>query len=75
MEQIRKFDDMTRVKEERMNLHGDWKRLTKSTRESTPRAITGRKVKIEDYYIKSIEAKLELLDELGGLGSGRKTPG
>jgi hypothetical protein len=72
MEQIRKFDDMTRVKEERMNLHSDLKILTGTTWDSTPRATTGRKVKIEDYYIKSIEAKLVLLDELGGLDSRRK---
>jgi ferredoxin len=68
MNRIKNFDAMTRMKEDRIRLRADLTMRTNSTVDtSAPSDSWGEN--IEDYYIESIRAKLELLDELEGSGA------
>jgi ferredoxin len=68
MNRIKNFDAMTKMKEDRIRLNADlFKRTYTSVSTSAPSDAWGEN--IEDYYIESIRAKLELLDELEGQGA------
>lgn len=64
MERLKNFDETINLKEKRIKMQSDLNDISQETTDESNNYCT--QGKLEDYYVKSIQAKLSLINEMEG---------